>query len=205
MGIIYVLTNPVMPGLVKIGKTDNLEQRITNLSSHAGVPVPFVVDYACEVENADMAEQQLLLAFGDHRINQRREFFRISPHRIISALQLANPIEVTPGNDFVEDNEEQEAQNREQTRGARFKFSKVGIEIGATLSFARNENITAVVANDRQVNFEGQTTSLTQSALTILNRDFGWNAQSVAGPVYWLYDGETLSERRARLEDEGAD
>jgi hypothetical protein len=47
--IVYLLTNPVMDGLVKIGRTANLEDRVRSLSVHSGVPVPFEVFYACQV------------------------------------------------------------------------------------------------------------------------------------------------------------
>ncbi|MFT7387743.1 MAG: hypothetical protein ACI8VC_000984 [Candidatus Endobugula sp.] len=42
-GIVYVLTNPAMPGIVKIGKTsrDSVDARLNELYS-TGVPVPFV-------------------------------------------------------------------------------------------------------------------------------------------------------------------
>ena len=40
--IVYILTNPVMPGVVKIGKTDKEEvsARVKELFT-TGVPVPF--------------------------------------------------------------------------------------------------------------------------------------------------------------------
>lgn len=47
--IIYVLTNEAMPGLVKIGFTESLEDRIKYLSAHSGVPLPFECYYAAEV------------------------------------------------------------------------------------------------------------------------------------------------------------
>lgn len=49
--IIYVLTNEAMPGYVKIGKTtNNLEQRVRDLSASTSVPLPFTVFYACKVK-----------------------------------------------------------------------------------------------------------------------------------------------------------
>ena len=49
-GIIYVLTNPEMPGLVKIGKTSRKEvqQRLIELYL-TDVPVPFECEYAARV------------------------------------------------------------------------------------------------------------------------------------------------------------
>ena len=44
--IVYLLTNPRIPDLVKVGKTENLEQRVKDLSRHAAIPVPFEVHYA---------------------------------------------------------------------------------------------------------------------------------------------------------------
>jgi hypothetical protein len=72
--IVYILTNPVIPDLIKIGRTTNLEERLRSLSSHSGVPVPFECYYACEVRDSQDVERRLHGAFGDHRINPKREF-----------------------------------------------------------------------------------------------------------------------------------
>ena len=47
-------------------------------------------------------------------------------------------------------------------------------------------------------------TSLSVAALVLINRS-GRDWRSAAGPLYWVYDGETLQERRARMEREAAD
>ena len=200
---IYVLTNPVIPGLVKIGRTSNpLEERVKGLSSHSGVPVSFEVYYACTVSDSKKVEKHLHEAFGDHRINPKKEFFRINPERVLAILKLLEIEDVTPSDDYVENQEEQQSLNKERSRRSNFKFSSVGIPAGSTLSFFRDENIKVKVVDDRNVEFEGGITSLTQSSLKLLNRDFGKSWKAARGPDCWIYENETLSERRSRLESE---
>ncbi len=136
-------------------------------------------------------------------MNPKREFFRINPERVLSILKLVEEQDITPSRDFVEDADEQQSLNKERTRRSNFTFSSVGIPVGATLHFVRDENITVKVVDDRNVDFEGKVTSLSQSSLTLLTRDYSWKASTVAGPQFWVYENETLSERRRRLEDEG--
>lgn len=38
---VYVLTNPAMPEYVKVGRTNNIERRIKDLSKDTSVPLPF--------------------------------------------------------------------------------------------------------------------------------------------------------------------
>lgn len=205
MGIIYVLSNPVIPDLVKIGKTKDLERRAKTLSRHPGVPLPFTIEYAYALKDHDGAEKRLHDAFADHRINPKKEFFRISPHRVIAALRLAPGKDVTPREEIAEDSAEQESLDREKNRQSVFGFSKVGIKPGAELSFARGDGkITAKVVDDQNVKYGRQVTSLSKSALQILQKKFGVKWQSCRGPDYWLYKEETLSERRDRLEQEAS-
>ncbi len=200
--VIYVLTNPVMPDLIKIGRTTNLEERLRSLSSHTGVPVPFEVYFACTVADATKVEKSVHDAFGDHRINQRREFFRINPERVISVLQLVAINDVTPSVDIVEDAEEQKSLDTERSRRSKFRFSSADVPLGASLTFVRDETIVATVIDDKNVEINGVTTSLSQSALDILTKRFGKTWSTVRGPDYWVYESETLSERRLRLEEE---
>lgn len=200
--IIYILTNPVIPDLVKIGRTTNLEERVRSLSSHSGIPVPFEVYYACVVSDSIKTEKHLHDGFGDHRVNPKREFFRINPERVLSILKLVEIENVTPVSDYVEDQEEQQSLNKERSRRSNFTFSSVNIPIGSVLHFVRDESIVAKVLDDKNVEFEGEVTSLSQSSVTILGRDFGWNSPKVQGPRYWVYENETLSERRTRMESE---
>ena len=201
--IVYLLTNPVMPDLVKIGRTTNLEERLRSLSTHSGVPVPFEVFYACEVSDSAKVERQIHEGFGDHRINPKREFFRINPERILAILKLVELRDVTPVEDVVEDRVEQDSLNRERSRRENFKFSLLGLKTGSVLTFLRDESIQATVIDDRRISFEGKETSLSSSALEILRTRYGYRAKTIAGPQYWCFEGKTLSEMRQELDTEG--
>lgn len=192
--IIYILINESMPGYVKIGKTNDLEQRIRSLDT-TGVPLPFECFYACTVKDSAFVERQLLDAFLDHRVRSSREFFKVAPERAVAILKLVEIENVTPKKDFVESQEDQQALNQARTIRAVFNFNMVGIPVGAELVFSRDENIKAKVIDNRSIEFNGETTSLSSSAQKILGYNYG-----IAGTDYWMYEGETLDERRRRFE-----
>lgn len=199
--IIYVLTNEAMPGYVKIGKTNNnLEQRVRELSGSTSVPLPFTVFFACTVNNAHFVERQLHDAFDNNRVNPRREFFNIDPERIVAALKLAMLEDVTPGKDIVESAEDQRALDAAREKRSRFNFDMVDIPVGAELYFSRNENIKATVvgrSGSETIEFSGRRTSLSSAAIEIMNAP-----NKLQGTAYWMYDGETLDERRRRYEEQ---
>jgi len=195
--IVYILINEAMPGYVKIGITSNLEQRIRSLDT-TSVPLPFECFYACTVQNARLTEQRLHDAFLDNRVRTSREFFEISPERVVSALKLAEIENVTPGQDYVESEEDQKALNEARERRAMFNFEMVDIPVGAQIHFIHDPEQVATVVQQRgqqTIEFAGVLTSPSAAAKQLLAVD--WPAQ---GTLYWMYEGETLDERRRRME-----
>lgn len=195
--IVYILTNECMPGLVKIGRTSSsVAQRMKELYTTA-VPFPFHCFYAASVKNADFVEKKLHYAFGDHRVPTNREFFRIDPNRVKAVIEMVATKEMTPlcDPDFTLEMKEYIA------RRPPFRFSFANIPIGAELNFIRDEGITCKVVNDRSIEIQGQVKSLSSAAADLLSKS-GWISAQVQGPIYWLYEGETLEERRRRIEDE---
>lgn len=89
LSIVYVVTNPAMPGLVKIGRTSSEEAqtRLAQLYS-TGVPFPFRLEFACRVANPEEVEAALHTAFAPQRVNARREFFQIEAGQAIAILKL---------------------------------------------------------------------------------------------------------------------
>ena len=185
-----------MPGYVKIGRTTDLEQRIRSLDT-TSVPLSFECFYACTVKDAQFVERQLHDAFLDNRVRSSREFFEIAPERAVAALKLAEIENVTPNKDFVETEEDQKALDEARKMRDRFNFKMVDMPVGTEIYFSRDEEIKAKVLDNRNIEFNKKTISLSKSAQEILGVDYG-----VAGTDYWMYEGETLDERRRRIEQE---
>lgn len=197
-GIIYILTNLAMPGYIKIGKTSgSVEKRIKELSGSTSVPLPFECFYAVRVADMNLVEGSLHDAFGDHRINPKREFFEIAPERVVAVLRLVALDEVTPSvNTGVESKEDAKAIEAARKRRSAFNFKMVDIPAGAELAFIRDENITCRVAVDQKhVEYQGEHMSVSSAAQKALGSK--WQVQ---GPAYWTFDGELLDERRIRFE-----
>ncbi len=63
--------------------------------------------------------------------------------------------------------------------------------------FKKHPEIKATVVDDRHIEYEGETTSLSTLAKEIL----GWN-HLPQGPLHFTYKGEVLAVMRARMESE---
>ncbi len=215
-GIVYCLTNPEMPELVKIGLVGSNEQgalkrRMGELYNTSGVPVPFELHYAVLVEDEKQTETLLHQTFANHRVSNRREFFRIAPERVVAAMKLTRGEEITLDLDgsAVQQSEEVQTSDIEALKRSRerenkirsiFRFSEVDILPGSELQFSRDPSMTAKVIDDRHIEFEGNVHKTSPAAKIVLER-MG-RSGNVAGPDYWMYQGETLTERRRRKEEE---
>lgn len=202
--IIYVLTNEAMPGLVKVGLTNgSVEERLTQLSTASGVPLPFECYFAAEVDNAAALERKLHQLFAESRVNPKREFFRVDPEKVVLAISIGKFTEVTPGVADV-DEEEKEALEKIKARRPRIRLEAIGILPGAMLNFSRDESVVATVVEGGKVNFEGEITSLSAAALKVLKR-MGYKTPAASGSEHWMFEGELLDERRRRIEAEQFD
>jgi len=200
MDKIYLLTNQAMPNLVKIGFTakEDVEDRMKEMDM-TSVPLPFECYYAAEVENGPKVEKALHSAFTESRVRSSREFFEIDPNRAKVILELVAVKEVTPHEQVVSSPEDTEALVKSAGKVGRFRFSTAGIPIGATLTFSRDETKTATVSSDNSINFNGEKTSVSRSALEIMH-SLGYNWKTCDGTAFWLYNGQTLKEKRRERE-----
>ena len=76
---VYVLSNPSMPGMVKIGYTNgDPEGRVKEINRATGIPTDFIVEYAIPCVNGYEVEQLVHEALDNVRVNNRKEFFNIN-------------------------------------------------------------------------------------------------------------------------------
>lgn len=195
-GIVYVLSNEAMPGLVKIGYTTQpMEARLRDLYS-TGVPLPFKCEYACHTRNIEELEQALHTAFAPDRVNPRREFFNIDINRVIPILEYCDceqdseavtaAIQAALDSDVTEQDEAATRQFRK--RRARFDFQEMGIPVGAEITYDDGTTqASAIVADGHQVTYNGEQWRMTP--LTRKLRGVEYNENPLP---YWQYNGSVL-------------
>ena len=134
---------------------------------------------------------------SDLRINKSREFFNIAPDKAYEILcdikdLLGDEAEVELFGDNVE--VESNTSKGKRTKGERFDFYKRGLKDGDQVTFIDDHTITAIVANSRQVLFEGELWYL--SALTrelYIRRNQVSTSGSYQGPSYFEFKGRKLN------------
>lgn len=85
-GYIYVLSNPSMTGLLKIGLTlRTVEERVIELSNNTGVPTQFQIEAYFESEIPENDEGKIHEALKDFRVSYK-EFFKIKTETAIGII-----------------------------------------------------------------------------------------------------------------------
>jgi hypothetical protein len=191
-GIVYVLTNPAMPGMVKIGltKRDTPEARKKELSNTA-VPLPFDCEYACKVDDCKKVEDALHEAFQPYRVHPKREFFYITPEQAKPILELLGS-DITK--EFVDEissdlsAEDKIAEENFRRKRPQSNFQEMNIPVGAKLVYTKGNNqIEVEVCSEKKVLYNGIKTSLTAVTKELLGSD-----RDVQPSRYWTYNGKNL-------------
>ena len=196
-GIVYLLTNPVMPGLVKIGMTtrEDMDARMKELYS-TGVPVPFECQFACKVKKSDCAkiEKALHTAFNPQRINANREFFRIQVEQAKAILELFHHDDATEEvaaeieNDLTDD--DKAATEKAKVRRPALNLYEMGMQKGDRLLWKEDPTISVVICSERKVIYKDEEWSL--SALSAQLK--GYNTKHIAPGKYWIYKERSLDD-----------
>lgn len=180
-GVIYILTNPSFPDYVKIGYAHNIESRLKQLNRSETIPFAFRV-YAVYEVDSELTDKELHKLIdklnpdlrtienfdGKERI---KEFYAMSPEDAYGLLESIAKISgtqdklkrLTPeGHDVIA--EQTAAEVRESARRGPFRFSDCDIPIGAKIEFIEDSSIEATVIDDRRIEYNGETTSVSALA-----------------------------------------
>ena len=200
-GKVYVLTNDLMPGVVKIGyTTQSIIERLKELDK-TGVPWPFKCHFAIETERYKEIEQFAHDAFADYGVRDNREFFKISPEKVVAALRISGATEIKNSNDAIDrDGNVVKREPPTSSIKKRFNFETYGIPEGAELTFTRDSNKKCTVVKGGNVSYNGTTYSLSKLALELM-KEQGYNWKYIQGPAFFSYEGTVLTDLKEKTEE----
>lgn len=200
-GIVYVLTNDAMPHIIKIGRTsgEGVERRVAELSRATGVPLPFKVAVARAVHDARVVERALHIAFGPDRVNPAREFFAITPERVIAIINAFPGQDLTPQTERAAEQAVEASEpgtlaavrEFERKRRPPLNFIEMNVPLGSLLVHIASGE-TVEVVEQKKVRLRGEIMSLTRAQQIVSGADYAvqpgrhWSFNEV--PISTLYE-----------------
>lgn len=187
-GYIYIMTNPALTGMVKIGYATDVEARRQQLSTTA---LPYDYEVYATYETPGKLEDKKLHKLIDNlnpdlRVSKNREFFVMAPE---DAYELLESIAMISGSQdkLVRVVPVTSAASDQKVKKPPMNFAKCGIPVGAELVFIEDPTIKVIVVDDRKVQYNDNLTSLSAVAGEIK----GYN---VAGPRFFTYNGKLIAD-----------
>ena len=197
---------------MKIGYAHNIETRLKQLNRSETIPFAFRVYavYAVESELTDKELHKLIDKLnpdlrtienfdGKERV---KEFYAMSAEDAYGLLECIAKISgtldrlqrLTPeGHESLD--EQIASEVRETVRRGPFRFSACNIPIGSQIEFIEDSSVKATVVDDRRIEYNGETTSVSALAQKLKGFD-----HAVQGTLWFTYQGEKLTDIRDRVE-----
>lgn len=186
-GYIYIMTNPALHDMVKIGYSTDVEKRRKDLSTTA---LPYDYEIYATYETEGKLEDKKLHSLIDKlnpelRVSANREFYIMSPE---DAYELLEAIAYINGSldklvKYKEDNV------ISATKRPPINFTKCNIPIGAELIYIEDPTVKVIVVSDRKVLYNNIETSLSS-----LVQEIKGMKHKPQGTVYFTYNGKSLIE-----------
>lgn len=188
-GYIYIMTNPALKDMVKIGYSVDVEKRRKDLSTTA-LPYEYEI-YATYETNGHLEDKKLHSLIDklnpDLRVSKNREFYVMSPQ---DAYELLEAIATINGSvkKLVRYNKNKKTENQStKLKRPAINFLQCGIPIGSELVFIDDPSIKVVVSGEKKVEYNGVETSL--STLVKELKQFKTLPQ---GTLFFTYNGRPL-------------
>ncbi|MCR5834562.1 MAG: GIY-YIG nuclease family protein [Selenomonadaceae bacterium] len=189
-GFIYIMTNPALKDMVKIGYSIDVEARRKQLSTTA---LPYEYEVYATYETSGNLEDKKLHKMIDNlnpdlRVSSNREFFIMTPREAYDLLEAIAIISGTQDKLKLSNNDFTVASSENHIKRPPINFEKCGIPIGAELIFTEDPNVKVTVITEKKVQWNDEITSLSAVAATIKG------AKSIAGTAYFTYNGRLVKD-----------
>lgn len=187
-GYIYIMTNPGLQNMVKIGYAADVEARRKQLSTTA---LPYEYEIYATYETSGKLEDKKLHKLIDNlnpdlRVSKSREFFVMSPSE---AYELLEAIAIISGSqDKLEKVKKTNVATQLKTKRPAINFSKCGIPVGAELTFVDDATVKVIVESDKKVLYKGELTSLSAVAGKLKG------VKAIQGSSYFTYNGKLITD-----------
>lgn len=191
-GYIYIMTNPALKDMVKIGYATDVEARRKQLSTTA---LPYEYEVFATYETSGNLEDKKLHKMIDNlnpdlRVSSNREFFIMTPDE---AYELLEAIATISGTKSKLKKVKASPAKKQVVRRPPVNFSKCGIPIGAELVFTEDPSIIVKVVGERKVEYNGEITSMSAISDSI-------KGYPTPGPQFFTYNGEKVNDIAARTQ-----
>lgn len=185
-GYIYIMTNPALNGMVKIGYATDVETRRQQLSTTA---LPYEYEIYATYETSGNLEDKKLHKLIDNlnpdlRVSKNREFFVLEPE---DAYELLESIATISGTKDKLNKVKIIATKKQHIRKPPVNFAKCGIPVGAELVFVEDPTVVVTVASERKVQYNDEITSLSAISDSI-------KGYSTSGPSFFTYNGKLIAD-----------
>ena len=210
--VIYILTNPLYAGYIKIGYASDLNARLCSLNTGMLRDFEPYAVYETDVKNADKSLHAIIddlapivraRVVNGQKVKDK-EFFKLEPEQAYELLRHIAVMTATEdklhkkGDSDNSDNTVPHvaaAANNdmaaESDKGAvQFTLSMYGLNPGDEIAFAMDASKKAVVIDDKHISYNGE-----KHTLTSLAKQFG-NSRSANGAKSFTYNGRLLWDIR---------
>lgn len=186
-GYIYIMTNPALENMVKIGYAKNVEQRRQQLSTTA---LPYDYEIYATYETSGNLEDKKLHKLIDNlnpdlRVSKSREFFIMSAEDAYELLEAIATI--SDSLDKLKKIKVEDVKTKKNLKRPPINFKLCNIPVGAELVNIEDENIKVIVVDEHKVLYNNELTSLS----AIMKNIKGY---SVAGPQFFSYNGRLITD-----------
>ena len=188
-GYIYIMTNPCLQDMVKLGYATDVEERRKQLSTTA---LPYEYEIYATYETQGMLEDKKLHKLIDNlnpdlRVSKNREFFVMSPEDAYGLLESIATISGTHDKLKRVQDVVTYTEKGQNTKKPPVNFFKCNIPVGAELVYKEDESVKAIVVDEHKVLYNDELTSLSAIAKNI-------KGYPMSGPSYFTYNGKLVAD-----------